>query len=1685
MYITMTSLADKSLLSGGVTRLKEYVELTPAEAIQADCDIKAINIILQGLPTEIYALVSQHRVAKDLWEKIKLLMQGTSLTKQERECKLYDEFDKFTYKKGETLHEYYLRFTLLLNDMNIYKMPLEQFQVNTKFLNTLPDEWSKFVTDVKTVRLMHERNPDPLALVASHQLTQPAYQTHLHPHQQSLPQQHISPYQSSQFLTPYQHHQYSTPLSSTYPTNEYQSTVHHNVYSQQPSIPQLEYAPTTYQHNNRSSLHNASYQADDLDAMTLIVDENSIQPKLLSLPSLSRNEDQMHSLRNIEREIDLEKKIKQLDNINFKRGQSAQTVRMLTNSKRGYDHSSKQAIGFEKPFCLKKRIVVPDSDETLELSEKSRSKMLLKAQDPLMVKNKINTRPINYDILNNDYYKRFVRQTDLYSEHAYWKETSVPPLDPSHSSTTVIVEVPKELPTVSMVNTSLKKLKRHLTGFDQVVKERTTATAITEGTWGFEHTKACFRDEIIPFIKELKDIFNNFNQYLVEELADVQKVFYQMEQAVEQHRLESKTFEVKMNQVLGENERLLEQAIDKDIVQTVVNLSVNASGEIVPECQKCLELETELVKKKDFVDKETYDKLCKCFTNLEKHCITLEADSQLNQEIFQQENSVLNQNAPSFSQLFELSELKAQSQAKDTVIVKLKEQIKSLKGNGEDSSVKLDMDEIETLNIELEHRVTKLVTENEHLKQTYKQLYDSIKPKRVQSKEQCDALIKQVNIKSAEISDLNAKLQEQGLVIAALKNELRKLKGKALDNKETVTHSVDPIMDKDNMEPITPKLLNKRTAHSSYIKHTQEEALVLRDIVEHVKANYPHDPLLESAVRYTKVIQDLLSHISRSCPSINNCGPQLIEVIPRKKDKQVRFAETLTLTENTKPASTSNIVSNKRVLHSTGVRHSTSASGSQPSGNTKNDRILQPPSSNLKNKVEAHPRNVKTSLNKKNGAVNVKGSAVVQNLKKQDNSDSICVNSNDCMSSDNLCVSNAVNVVKSRAKPKKNKSKKDSWKPTGKVFTQIPTVKSVIRWEIFGDYGRTFTIVGNVCPLTRITTTNEVPSRKPIVLDSESPKPVVKLVYSRKPRKNKTTGRCKTRLSKSSSVAKIMGYGDYQIGNVTISRVYYVEGLGHNLFSVGQFYDSNLEVAFRQHTCFIRNLEGVDLLTGSRGDNLYTLSLRNMMASSPICLLSKASKTKSWLWHRKSSKKPHKPKSEDTNQEKLYLLHMDLCGPMRVASVNGKKYILVIVDDYSRFTWVKCLRSKDEAPAFIINFLKMIQVRLKETVRRIRTDNGTEFVNQTLREYYEKVGISHETSVARSPQQNGVVERQNRTLIEAARTMLIYAKAPLFLWAEAVATTCYTQNRSMIRRRHGKTPYELLHDKPPDLSYLHVFGALCYPTNDSENLGKLQPKADIGIFIGYAPTKKAFRIYNRRTRRIIETIHVDFDELTAMASEHSSSGPALHEMTPVSISSGLVPNPPSSTPFVPPSRSDWDLLFQPMFDESLSPPPNVDLQAPEVIAPIPEGVAPEHAVSTGSPSSTTVDQDAPSPSNSHTTQETQTPVISHDAEEDNHDIEELVPPLDKAFVITLKLIYKVKLDELGGILKDKARLVARGYRQEVGINFEEFFAPVARLEAIRIFLAFAAHINMVIYQMDVKTAFLNGNLREEVYVSQP
>nr|GEY84977.1 integrase, catalytic region, zinc finger, CCHC-type, peptidase aspartic, catalytic [Tanacetum cinerariifolium] len=494
---------------------------------------------------------------------------------------------------------------------------------------------------------------------------------------------------------------------------------------------------------------------------------------------------------------------------------------------------------------------------------------------------------------------------------------------------------------------------------------------------------------------------------------------------------------------------------------------------------------------------------------------------------------------------------------------------------------------------------------------------------------------------------------------------------------------------------------------------------------------------------------------------------------------------------------------------------------------------------------------------------------------------------------------------------------------------------------------------------------------------------------------------------------KIMGYGDYQIGNVTISRVYFVDGLGHNLFSVGKLCDSNLEVAFRQHTCFIRNLDGVDLLSGSRGNNLYTMSLGDMMESSPIFLLSKASKTNSWLWHRRLS----------------HLNFGAINYLARQGLVQGLPKLKFKKDHLSSACAMGKSKKKSHKPNLKTPTKKKTISSAHGSlwsnalpVRRIRLDNGTEFVNQTLREYYEQVGISHETSVARSPQQNGVVERRNCTLIKAARTMLIYARAPLFLWVKAFATACFTQNRAIIRLHYGKTPYKLLHDKLHDLSYFHVFGTLCYPTNDSENLGKLQPKADLALEV-VAP--------------IAEVVAPELAASTGLLPQLQLTKMHHHQVT-------LIQHPKLNL-----LKWTKDHPLENIIGE-LARPISTRLQLHEQSLLCYYG-----ALLTSVEPKTYKDA------------LTQSCCIKAMQEELNEferlEVWELVPRPDKVMVITLKWIYKVKLDELGGILKNKARLVARGYHQDERINFEESFAPVARLKAIRIFLAFAAHMNMVIY----------------------
>nr|GEY74683.1 hypothetical protein [Tanacetum cinerariifolium] len=534
----------------------------------------------------------------------------------------------------------------------------------------------------------------------------------------------------------------------------------------------------------------------------------------------------------------------------------------------------------------------------------------------------------------------------------------------------------------------------------------------------------------------------------------------------------------------------------------------------------------------------------------------------------------------------------------------------------------------------------------------------------------------------------------------------------------------------------------------------------------------------------------------------------------------------------------------------------------------------------------------------------------------------------------------------------------------------------------------------------------------------------------------------------------------------------------------------------------------------------------------------------------KSKRASHLPKPVPNSRQRLYLLHMDLCGPMRIASINGKRYVLVIVDDYSRYTWVHFLRFKNEAPEVIIKFLKRITVLLQSPVIIIRTDNGTKFKNQVLNEYFDTVGISHQMSSVRTPQQNRVVERQNRTLVEAARTMLIFSRALLFLWAEAIATVCFTQNHSIIHRRFNKTPYELINERKPNISFLHVFGALCYPKNDREDIGKLGAKGDIGFFIGYSTDSCAYRVFNRQTKKIIKTMNVSFDELSSMAFEQCSSKPRLNCMTSRYISLGLdLTYAPSTITMQQPSEGELDLLFEAVYDDYIGGQPlatrrtDIDELTPNAMV---DGNIFANLFANSSTSAVaSSSQQNVDPSNMYTFYqpypyefqwtkdhpleqvigEPSRPVLTKNQLRSDGDMcmyalsvstiepknikkamtnpawidsmqEELlqfkrldlwvlVPAPDNISPLTLKWLLKNKHDEEQTVIRNKSRLVVRGYHQEEGIDFEETFAPVAKMEAIRIFLAYTTHKSFTVFQMDVKTAFLHGTLKEDVYVCQP
>ncbi|GJU72467.1 retrovirus-related pol polyprotein from transposon TNT 1-94 [Tanacetum coccineum] len=832
-----------------------------------------------------------------------------------------------------------------------------------------------------------------------------------------------------------------------------------------------------------------------------------------------------------------------------------------------------------------------------------------------------------------------------------------------------------------------------------------------------------------------------------------------------------------------------------------------------------------------------------------------------------------------------------------------------------------------------------------------------------------------------------------------------------------------------DVEPIPPRLKKNREVHLHYIKHLKENVETLREIVEEAKVKRPLDTSLASACRYTKHSQELLEYVIGTCPKDFSPRDKQNASTNSLRKKRVTFVEPCeTSTHNTPPQVEHQKINSTNApgIPSTGVKGASAASRSKPRSNTKKDRTL-PAKSALK-QVEAHSRMNKSNEKQKN---RVDSSISYKRTVINSNSNTSCKTCNKCLISVNhdQCVVRSEMFVKQSPATKvwRVKQVKQVWKATGKLFTTIGH-----QWR---PTGRLLPL-GDQWPITRNTPPKVLPTKqwKPTADPQETIAPVAyNLACTNQPDPNCNWG---SNVSKSpfSPLFKCRLYRSF----------------------------SDLEVASKAHI-FVRDLEVFYLIKEFLVTNLYTISVEDMMRSSPICLLSKASKNKSWLWHRrlnhlnfgtlndlarkdlvrglprlkfekdhlcsacqlgKSRKATHKPKTINTITEVLHTLHMDLCRPLRVQSINGKKYILVIVDDYSVFTWGEVFKiTRMRLPAF-------------------------NTYNKDLTDYYESVGITHEKTVLRTPQQNGVVERRNRTLVEAARTMLIFSKAPLFLWAEAVATA--------------------LHDKKPDLSFLRIFGALCYPTNDSEDLGKLKAKADIGFFVGYAPNRKGYRIYNKRTRQIMETIHVTFDELTEQtAPVHSSSGPAPNLLTPGPISSGLVPNSAPAIPYVPPTNGS-----------------HIPSSSAHQSSLVHHGVATEHSFEVNPFAATEhepfVNVFAPDPNSEASSSGKQ---LATDALWCFYNsVLSKVEQKNFKSAVTEDCWFQAMQDEIHEFDRlDRKDIV----RPKEGLDFEESFAPVAKLEAIRIFLANAASKNMTVYQMDVKTAFLNGELKEEVYVSQP
>ena len=600
---------------------------------------------------------------------------------------------------------------------------------------------------------------------------------------------------------------------------------------------------------------------------------------------------------------------------------------------------------------------------------------------------------------------------------------------------------------------------------------------------------------------------------------------------------------------------------------------------------------------------------------------------------------------------------------------------------------------------------------------------------------------------------------------------------------------------------------------------------------------------------------------------------------------------------------------------------------------------------------------------------------------------------------------------------------------------------------------------------------------------------------------------------------RILGVGKIGTNSSnSIENVLLVEGLKHNLLSVSQLCDKGYLVSFDSQKCLIEHKHDINIKhVGHRVNNVYMIDL-SIKQENNHCFLSKDDDP--WLWHKriahinmdhlnkliskdlvvglpklkfekdklcdacqkgKQTRVSFKPKNVVSTTRPLQLLHMDLFGPSRTMSFGGNYYALVIVDDFSRYTWTLFITHKSDSFQAFRKLAKVIQNKKNLKIASIRSDHGGEFENKDFELFCDEHGIEHNFSAPRTPQQNGVVERKNRSLEEIARTLLNDTSLPKYFWAEAVNTACYIMNRALIRPILKKTPYELFNGRKPNISHLHVFGCKCFVLNNGkDNLGKFDAKSDEGIFLGYSLQSKAYRIYNKRTMNIEESIHVTFDESNAILSrknmlddiadslEHMN----IHEQDSKGNDKGNNEDPPEEVKSNDELPREWKASRDHPLDN--------------IIGDISKGVTTRHSLKDLCNNMAFVSMIEPKNIKEAIVDDNWIIAMQEELNQfERNNVWKLVEKPENYPVIGTKWVFRNKLDEHGIIIRNKARLVAKGYNQEEGIDYEETYAPVARLEAIRMLLAYASIMNFKLYQMDVKSAFLNGLIQEEVYVEQP